>query len=86
MKNKYCNFWLNKRYEFVCGLNNLFFVIYYDMFVGEYQVGYGRFYCVEKFYVSSYINGEFQCLILIYNYIYDIYKYIVVIYNLYLQG
>lgn len=83
---KTSNFWLNKRHKFVCGLNNLSFVTYHDMFAGEYQVGYGRFHCVEKLHASSYINGESQCLILIHNYTYDTHKYIVAIYNLYLQG
>lgn len=74
MKNNYRNFWLNKRHEFVCGLNNLSFATYHDMFAGEYQVGYGRFHSVEKLHASSYIDGESQCLILIHYYTY---KYIV---------
>lgn len=86
MKNKYRNFWLNKRHEFVCGLNNLSFVTYHDMFAGEYQVGYGRFHGVEKLHASSYINGESQCLILIHNYTYNTHKYIVAIYNSHLLG
>lgn len=77
MKNKYRNFWLNKRHEYVCGLNNLSFVTYHDMFAGEYQVGYGRFHSVEKLHASSYINGESQCLILIHYYTYNTHKYIV---------
>lgn len=86
MKNKYRNFWLNTRHGFVCGLNNLSFVTYHDMFAGEYQVGYGRFHCVEKLHASSYIDGESQCLILIHNYTYNTHKYIVAIYNSHLGG
>lgn len=83
---KTSNFWLNKRHKFVCGLNNLSFVTYHDMFAGEYQVGYGRFHCVEKLHASSYIDGESQCLILIHNYTYNTHKYIVAIYNSHLGG
>lgn len=68
---------LNKRHKFVCGLNNLSFVTYHDMFAGEYQVGYGRFHGVEKLHSSSYVNGESQCLILIHNYTYNTHKYVV---------
>lgn len=68
---------LNKRHQFVCGLNNLSFVTYHDMFAGEYQVGYGRFHGVEKLHSSSYVNGESQCLILIHNYTYNTHKYVV---------
>lgn len=74
---KTSNFWLNKRPEYVCGLNNLSFVTYHDMFAGEYQVGYGRFHSVEKLHASSYIDGESQCLILIHYYTYNTHKYIV---------
>lgn len=47
------------------------------MFAGEYQVGYGRLHGVEKLHSSSYVNGESQCLILIHNYTYNTYKFIV---------
>lgn len=67
-------------------MNNLSFVTYHDMFAGEYQVGYGRLHGVEKLHSSSYVNGESQCLILIHNYTYNTYKFIVDIYNLHLLG